>query len=750
MTKQKLRSKENRWRSMDSLCKVRWILCLILPPLALLLPSLYTYPFPQETSSYSDIVVSYFPNAYYLAESIIHWKTIPLWSPTILSGYPFAANPLSGLWYLPNWLAVIFPIPVACNLLVIIHLIGGGIGIYLLLRGEGLSEITALLGGLAFEMMPKLFGHYGGGHMGLIFAVCWTPWLLVSAKSVYGNYQARSEVSRLIRKIILPAIILSGIILADIRWIGFAVLLWVSYLMLVALSRKSMQLHNTPDQDKKIRINSTLRYIFSPILISIGFTAPFLFHFFEYVRLSTRSNLTSTDNLIFSLPPIKILGLVFPPFGDYFEWIVYAGIIVFILASFSWVIKKRSALVNYWTVVFFVSLIFAMGSYLPSASWWASLPGLNLLRVPSRILFINGMALICLASASLEALILGVENLHVKRAKLMMAAYLFFLTGIFLGSVWITHQVVKNLLWSLIVGGVGIIIIGRLIRGNRRSLWLALLFGLSMIDLMGVDLSLFSPRNSQEVFSDGKNVAEYLAQDKDLFRVYSPSYSLPQQVAVVNHIELADGVDPLQLASYVDFMQKASGVKIDGYSVTLPPFSTGNPALDNRTARPDPALLGWLNVKYVIADFDIIENGLEYIERFGQTRIYSNQHWLPRAWLQPVDAPVGENINSVENISWSPNRIVISFSPGYDVQRLVLSEISYPGWQVLVDGDERQIEAVQGLLRSVVIQPGEQHVVFVFRPMSLIIGSVVWLITIILLAGFLFYVGNRPKFSRGK
>ena len=59
------------------------------------------------------------------------------------------------------------------------------------------------------------------------------------------------------------------------------------------------------------------------------------------------------------------------------------------------------------------------------------------------------------------------------------------------------------------------------------------------------------------------------------FRIYSPSYSIPQQAAALNELELADGIDPLQLMSYVGFMEETTGIPVNSYSVTMPPFSSG-------------------------------------------------------------------------------------------------------------------------------------------------------------------------------
>jgi uncharacterized membrane protein YfhO len=69
--------------------------------------------------------------------------------------------------------------------------------------------------------------------------------------------------------------------------------------------------------------------------------------------------------------------------------------------------------------------------------------------------------------------------------------------------------------------------------------------------------------------------------------------------------------------------------------------------------------------------------------------------------------------------AWSPNRIELrARGPG----RLVLSEISYPGWQARADGERVPILEAHGVLRSVDVPAGEHTVVFVFRPVSVYAG----------------------------
>ena len=89
-------------------------------------------PMPPVTQS-SDLMISHLANARYLHRTLAE------------HGQPLAADPLAGIWYLPNWLAVFFPQPWAFNLLFLLHLGWAGLGLFSFLRAEGRSPAAAFL-----------------------------------------------------------------------------------------------------------------------------------------------------------------------------------------------------------------------------------------------------------------------------------------------------------------------------------------------------------------------------------------------------------------------------------------------------------------------------------------------------------------------------------------------------------------------------------------------------------------------------
>ena len=198
---------------------------LLLPPL-LFLPGISGFPFPNAAAPFSDIAVSHYPNSVYLKQSILEFGTIPLWSPTILSGYPFLAEPMAGLWYPPGWFALLFPLPLGFNIIVFLHILWGGIGMYNLMRAEMLSHRASLVGAMAFECLPKIFAHFGAGHLTFVYAVPWTPWLLFSVHKPNWTFLL---FGRRFRAGLLSGLILGLIFLAGPQWAAFAGILWVLY-----------------------------------------------------------------------------------------------------------------------------------------------------------------------------------------------------------------------------------------------------------------------------------------------------------------------------------------------------------------------------------------------------------------------------------------------------------------------------------------------------------------------------------------
>ena len=164
----------------------------------------------------------------------------------------------------------------------------------------------------------------------------------------------------------------------------------------------------------------------------------------------------------------------------------------------------------------------------------------------------------------------------------------------------------------------------------------------------------------------------------------------------------------------------------------MPPFASGDPVRDNIDYIPDMELLGLLNVRYILAEFDLLIADELLCERFGSTYLYENPFVYPRAWLQPDGTQVNSEVVPAEIRNWTPNQITVQVSgPGL----LVLSEIFYPGWQARVDGALVPLESFSGILRAVHVSDGKHLVEFVYRPVGIYLGLVCFVVGALFLLG---------------
>jgi hypothetical protein len=102
-----------------------------------------------------------------------------------------------------------------------------------------------------------------------------------------------------------------------------------------------------------------------------------------------------------------------------------------------------------------------------------------------------------------------------------------------------------------------------------------------------------------------------------------------------------------------------------------------------------------------------------------------------------LQAPPDQTFTSTL-LSYQPDRISLMVQ---NSQRglLTVSEAVFPGWEAYVDGQPTPILRADGLLRAVILPPataGQPHeVTFVYRPMSVRLGSAISLVALALACG---------------
>jgi hypothetical protein len=686
-----------------------------------LIPQPDGIPF-QPGAQHSDLLVSHLPNLLLLKRSLVDWGQVPLWNPMILSGAPFAGDPLSGLFYPPNWLLLILPLGLGFNLLLWLHLAFAGMGTFRLLRDEGVGTMAAALAGLAFGGLPKLVGHVGLGHFSLVCAVSWTPWILLAVRNAF---RVEVEVRSGFQKAALAGALLGIVFLVDPRWALPAGVLAVAYT--VRILAHSHQKHG-------FRWGNVGKSAGWTVLFGAGVSAALAMPLIQFTRMSTRAVLSAGEQVVMSMPIGHLFGIVLPHVGGYAEWLAYAGVTVLILAIAAIVARQSGS--GFWLGIALVSLVMALGENTPLYKWISALPGFDLLRVPPRWLFAFGFALAMLAGRGLDALLEeGRSEQWNRRLRLTFAASSAFFLLLCAGVIWIglRNPGVPWQSWALFAGlGVASAIWGLvgLWKRLRSRMLVAGWVLLVVIDLAAMNASLLEIKSLESFLETPRWVASSLQADGESSRLFSPSYSLQQQIAAHEGLELADGVNPLQLSAYSHYLAAATGFSTEFYSVTLPPFPSGDPS-DDWNPQIDTHKLGLLNVSWVASEFALDSDELLLDRVVNGTYLYINPYARPRAWVEHEPLKADPAWTQAAILERTPNRISISAEgPG----RLVLSEIAYTGWQAELDGEAVEITPAYEILRSVELANGEHEVIFRFRPWTVYLGAALSLLTIMVLA----------------
>lgn len=715
------------------------IALVLLAPIVPQLDSALIYP---AHAAYSDLTITHWPAFAYTRDQLQAAGQIPLWRTSILSGTPFAADPLSGLFYPPHWLAFIrfVPLSIAFNLLMLFHLALAAATMYYLMRRWSIGQAGSLLAAFAYAASPKIIAHMGVGHVTLVEAWAWVPLVIAGAvPSVRTNK---------------PSPLLSGCalglcLLADARMAVYALALLGLYVLITRAQRNA-------------RTWLTLiGLLIVMIVVAFALSASAWLPALTLTDGTARAKLSPQEAGTLSLDAAYLLGTLIADRSGAAERTTYVGLVILLMAvvgvKLMWHTRRR--LLVWFVAVIAIGVLAALGTNTPFYTLLYQLPGSTLFRVPARAWFMVSFALAALAGFGVQGLIEWNGRPKPRSTTLAIAIGLFAILFGVIGGV-LTKSISLWLLAIFVPLTVLLIWlrVQKRLTPDRFVLALAILV---VFDLLPLDWALYRPIGVTEAFADGSEPAAWLTQQPGAFRIYSPSYSIPQHVGQLFQLQLADGIDPLQLWRYVNFMYQASGVGAWPYSVTLPAFSGAKQDEDIRTAlkdiHPNAALLGLLNVKYVDAAFPIKQPDL--IERavFSTTHVYENIRVLPRAflvskievaetpeaasaWLEthdvsttavveglplPIEWPVPPG--EAQIIDQAANHIALEATgPGW----LVLSEVIAPDWEARVDGDMADIFPTDLTLRGIYVPWGDHTITFDYQPRRVYAGMLISVLSV--------------------
>jgi hypothetical protein len=349
----------------------------------------------------NDLVFLFLPHHESIGRRIAQFGHWPTWDDRGFGGRPLAGNPQAGMAYPPVWIAWWLRAPAALGWLTVAHLLWGGLGAYVLARSMGTGRWAATVAAGVYQASPYLLAHTFEGHYPHVWAACWYPW----AFWAYRQHRA----GRCRGFLLLPILALTDLTGHAQEW-----LLLVLALTAWAVA-DGLSLWRSHGPRRSIgRIAGWL----GVLTLSVGmagvdvvpqcFVRPWLRR--EHtpgldVGIPSRYHLGGLN--AFQLLSPTALGGPSDYFGDdnYWESVFSIGLVPLVLAVVAATRHPNRRLVGGWIALIALAVAFACGRALGLYSLChATLPGVGLIRVPARSLFLANLAGSVLAGLGLQTL----------------------------------------------------------------------------------------------------------------------------------------------------------------------------------------------------------------------------------------------------------------------------------------------------------------------------------------------------------
>ncbi|MBZ0296302.1 MAG: YfhO family protein [Anaerolineae bacterium] len=724
----------------------------------------------------TDLLTYRWPSVYYLQEAVRETGRIPLWQTSVMGGLPLIGNPALRIYYPPQLVLSLLPLPIPFlfALLNTLHFWLAGLGGYGLARGMlRVNRLAALVSAIALMLTPRLSSNVTGdlSHaQGLMLVpLClFLVWITLDRRSWRWSIAAGISLSFLYLLNLQFA-------LYSAWFIAVYVVCWLVW-----------SLRDGVFNWRWLVGEAGLLALMGAV--ALGLSAFQLFPFITYLPYQVRDAMTLENANHLALPLPFLINAIAPTAQKFPEWELYVGLLPWMLLSLAF-LHQRKRETYFWTGVLVFAVLFSLGSITPLYTLiFQFAPGFRFLRVAPRMWYFAAIAAALLSGLAVDYLMQGSRLsrgwwrwLTLSGGVLMIATVAIrFMTRRPMEPDWLLG-------FPAVIGVIlALIALWRWNQGQLSPVKLGglLLFVLAL-DLVPLDFAFHVPRPFDAVFVTPDYV-ESLPRDT-LYRLYHIRRELPDNLVVLNDLEVVEGLNSFQFASYSRLMRLASGCELEGIAAAVPPCAANE--IDPEaylTATPDPTLLGLLNVRYVVSSFDLPpQPELSLVEQDGDDRLYENSAVLPRAFavgklsvldseadvlnaLRTLDPreqvlidrdqtleftpPDHDFYREAEIVAYEPDRIHVRVEmPAAGM--LVLSQPWVTGWQADVNGAAQPVLRVDEALQGVYLDAGVQDVVMVFRPTAFVTGSILTVLTAVgcLLAGVVMWwrarLTSRPSLS---
>ncbi len=553
---------------------------------------LWSHPKELLYSEHSDILSVHYPWRVFAVKSVQATHALPLWCPYACSGQPFQADLQTNLFYPPNLLFYFVPVSWVApffGVLIFTHVLIAGLGMFAYARSRGLERFPALVAAVGFMFAGKWLLHVlQAGHY-IFVPLAWFPLLLLCLQNAV-------EQRRLVYAVaagVLGAIILTGS--------HPQLVLFCAYLACLLSLPSIVQRRNPPEQaatDGTLRrpIVSGLAWWLTTWvvagLVATGLAAAQWLPSLELASMTTRVQTITADfsqsyDLTFhNLPELvkRLLSLAGPQNFGGNPWesvgafgVLWTGVAVLVIGL------CRRPIVWFYGGVLVLLVLCAFNTSTPVYPCLRRLlPGLALLRHPTRMLLFAGFPLGMLAG-HLTQQVFGTKALS-KKTLLSASGFLFVLSVVYLVMSWraggvspLMFEAIRGLTpparqvwyWGFVIvlgPAFASLLVWRSLWPTRTTwlgvAWLMVL----MADLWALHWHFVRTRPVDQIYPVNDAV-RFLAEQPGRYRVldriapgqpaaFSP---LSQPLCYLQQIEWLRGLNPTDLYSYKQFLNFVAG-----------------------------------------------------------------------------------------------------------------------------------------------------------------------------------------------
>lgn len=369
-----------------------------------------------------------------VAFDMIRHGSLPLWTPTVLSGYPLLSMAQLALAYPLTWFYLALPGYWAEQIFVLAPYLLTPCFTYAYLRQIDCSRAASLLAGLSFTFGGLMVG--GLSHNGMFTnAVMWLPLMLIAIE------RARTGSLKLCVAGVAGAFsmsVLTGIgqafLYSGLIAIGYAVFITFA----VPPSGGELKSESS-DQSFSLRpqkVSGRFRPLlacFSGMLLSVGVAAFQILETMRAQRLSIRRQLTYETFSQGGFTPLQTVKAFLAPIHNLnWEATPYVASLALLMAVIAVIAAFRSPSehrrVFFWLGLALLAWLLMLGDHTPLSRWSFQIPVYNRFRLPWRHTFEWSLAVSVLAASGFDAL----KNLLARKSEAAPVQWREVLAGLIL------------------------------------------------------------------------------------------------------------------------------------------------------------------------------------------------------------------------------------------------------------------------------------------------------------------------------